>query len=281
MTIVTINYNDYDSTSTFINNIQDFKSIDHIVIVDNASTDDSLKRLILLENKKIKVLSSEVNGGYGYGNNLGINYAMKEYHEKYVIISNPDVIFNEEVITCLKEHLISYNNTAVASPVMLNKVGFRERNTAWNMPASGFKYLVANLPILHKFIRGFYLEVGNQPIYADAVAGSFLMVDVEKFMSAGGYDESFFLYCEEDVLGIRLKEKNYHSICCGDCEFIHNHSASINKTYPSMMQKQKMIWNSRKYLLKKYYHFNFFEMMLTNLLEKMSLFILSFRFVFL
>ena len=65
---------------------------------------------------------------------------VKEYHEKYVIISNPDVIFNEEVITCLKEHLISYNNTAVASPVMLNKVGVREPLTI--TPDDGNKYKI-------------------------------------------------------------------------------------------------------------------------------------------
>lgn len=39
--IVILNYNDYQTTKDMIDNIKDYDSIDHIVIVDNKSTDNS------------------------------------------------------------------------------------------------------------------------------------------------------------------------------------------------------------------------------------------------
>ena len=40
-----INYNDYETTKTLIDNIKDYKSIYKIIVVDNNSTDDSYPNL--------------------------------------------------------------------------------------------------------------------------------------------------------------------------------------------------------------------------------------------
>ena len=42
---VIINYNDYENTNKLLNNIKDYKCLNKIVIVDNHSTDNSLKKL--------------------------------------------------------------------------------------------------------------------------------------------------------------------------------------------------------------------------------------------
>ena len=40
-----VNYNDYETTKTLIDNVKNYKCLDKIVIVDNKSTDDSLSKL--------------------------------------------------------------------------------------------------------------------------------------------------------------------------------------------------------------------------------------------
>ena len=58
---VVLNYNDADTTIDMIQHIQNYDIIDHIVVVDNCSTDDSLDRLKMLSDEKIIVLSSNKN----------------------------------------------------------------------------------------------------------------------------------------------------------------------------------------------------------------------------
>ncbi len=53
---------------------------------------------------------------------------------------------------------------------------------------------------------------GRNAAYVGAVHGSMLMVDTEKFLEAGGYDEGVFLYEEEQILGRRMQTAGYRSV---------------------------------------------------------------------
>lgn len=96
--LVVLNYNDYNTIEKFLNNAIHIESIDKLIVVDNCSTDNSFEKLCAFESEKTDVIKTEKNGGYAYGNNFGVKYAMDKYSPKYVFISNPDVEFDTEVI---------------------------------------------------------------------------------------------------------------------------------------------------------------------------------------
>ena len=50
LAMVIINYNDYDTTKKLIDNIKNYKVLDKIIIVDNASTDNSYNKIKKLTN---------------------------------------------------------------------------------------------------------------------------------------------------------------------------------------------------------------------------------------
>ena len=54
--------------------------------MDNKSTDFSFEKLKKFQTEKIRVISSEKNGGYGYGNNIGIKYAKDFLKIRYILI---------------------------------------------------------------------------------------------------------------------------------------------------------------------------------------------------
>ena len=78
--VVVLNYNDAETVEKNISKIRDYSVIDHIVIVDNSSTDNSYDRLKKLCSDRIDVVKTDRNGGYGYGNNFGIKYLIKNYN---------------------------------------------------------------------------------------------------------------------------------------------------------------------------------------------------------
>ena len=77
---VIVNYNDAKTTIALLKQICDYKSLNHIIIVDNCSTDNSYASLKQFETNNIIVLQAEKNKGYGAGNNFGIKYAKDILH---------------------------------------------------------------------------------------------------------------------------------------------------------------------------------------------------------
>ena len=101
--IVILNYNDSENTILMLEDIKKFKNLDAIIVVDNHSTDNSVQKLKAYENKKIKIVVADENRGYGAGNNIGINYLLKNYEIDNIIISNTDIIVKEEVPETVEE----------------------------------------------------------------------------------------------------------------------------------------------------------------------------------
>lgn len=112
-----LNYNDADTVMSLLNRIRGFRCFENIVVVDNASTDNSWQRLKELQDDKIAVIQSEKNGGYGYGNNLGVRYAIQKNEATHVVIVNPDVKFRESTISKMAR-LFSHSEIGIVSPTM-------------------------------------------------------------------------------------------------------------------------------------------------------------------
>lgn len=275
VSFVVLNYNDAQTTINYVNNIQKYEVIEHVVIVDNCSTDDSFEQLSNMASDKVDVVKSDRNGGYGYGNNFGVNFLVKKYNTKYIAISNPDVEVSEETVAGCMDYLIKNPNCAVVAPMMKMKNNKKNYRCAWRIP-SFCQYLFFSLVFLGKFGRKMYYGKNflddSGAANVGCVAGSFLVVDSEKFAKAGMYDENIFLYCEETTLGIRLKKMNFDSALLRDLYFVHHHSTSINKSISSVIRQQKIMWNSREYVLKHYYRSNFFKNIIVNVVKRFALF---------
>ena len=67
----------------------------------------------------------------------------------------------------------------------------------------------------------------------------------------GPFDEETFLFYEEDILAIKLKEKGYKTISLNTEHFIHYESQSIGKAF-SYYKKLKRLYNSKIYYHTKY-----------------------------
>ncbi len=272
ITVCILNYNDYQTTNKLVQELLPYASVDHIVVVDNNSSDDSYFQLRKIESGKVKILRSEKNGGYGYGNNYGILYAQKEYKSKVICVCNPDVSVSEKALNKCCRFVREHNKCIIAAPLMVNKNGEKQRDCAWPIQ-SGVRYLMFSLKILGKYFNDIYPDLleGNTPYKVDCVAGSCLIIDVEKFKEIGMYDENVFLYCEETLIGIKAKLKGYESYILRDEIFQHLHSVSINKTIDNVVKQKQLMWNSRRYLLKNYYNWGEAKMLFAGVVSKLSL----------
>ena len=254
---VILNYNDADTVRGLVNEICGYEALDQIVIVDNASTDDSIEKLESLKTEKIHVLRSEKNGGYGSGNNLGVRYAVEQNGADHILIANPDVKFSEECVKALSGVLSRHEDLAAAAAKM-DDMTYGELNNGWKI--HGFwGELLAMGPISMRLFKkwlnypeSYFKE--KKAVYVDAVHGSMLMVDGKKFLEAGGYDEEIFLYQEETVLAKRMKNCGYRTVLLLNQRYRHEHSVSIKKSFKGQMDRQKLRNTSVLYYMKHYLH---------------------------
>lgn len=269
---VVLNYNDAAQTIEFVQSMLNSHFIDSFVIVDNCSTDDSYNQLIMLQTDRVIVKKTEKNGGYGYGNNFGVNVAKNVTNADYVIISNPDVKFDDETVGKTVDVFFQKSNAAVVSAIQINGYTNKEIfNYAWNIP-SYYDYLYCSLLLLNRLTRKRISVDKSMPAKSvGCVPGAFLVVDVEKFISLGGYDERVFLFCEESMLGYKIQQKGYKTYLLTNNYYYHFHSTSIKKSIPKEISRHKMVLRSREFYINNYLKVSCFKKKLAKFVFSLSM----------
>ncbi len=247
-----VNYNDYENVKKVVNMIEHYKIIDKIVIVDNCSTDDSLKKIKELENDRIIILESDHNGGYGYGINVGAQYLNGISLNAYIIVSNTDIIINSE--DDIRKLLDTFtDNTAVVAPIIKEHAGY---NCGWKVPFP-WQDIILSIPgIYKKYQKKFYYDiknVKNKILEVEAMSGSFFIIKGSILKEVDYFDENLFLYYEENVLAKKLQQIQQKILINGTVEVFHNHSITIDKAHTSV-QKYKILKESQYYFQTKYNH---------------------------
>jgi GT2 family glycosyltransferase len=275
LSVIVLNYNDSMTTSKFVSLISNYSIVEKIIIVDNASQDGSYESLLHLANDKVDVIKSDKNGGYGYGNNIGIKYALNKYATDKIIISNPDVEISENTIIHCLSTFDKHDDCAIVSPMMKNNDESINYKCVWKIPTRN-QYLFFSVALLGRFLSDMYYKPeelcsNNVEKCVDCVAGSFVMIDAEKMLRHGMYDENIFLFCEETVLGLKFNRANMKSFVLLDDYFIHHHAISIDKSISSKLKQRELTWKSRLYVLKTYYKTNFLIAFFDHLVAKVEM----------
>ena len=268
--VVVVNYNNYKEVISYIERVRDMAQVSHIVVVDNCSSNNSFEELSKYSSNKVIVLKSERNGGYGYGNNVGVRYIINNFGFGFIAVTNPDVYFDEDALLACERYLETKgDNIAVVAPRMINIEG-KEEKSAWFIP-NWLSYAAVRLFWGKKFFQIRHIQdFEKEAEYCDCVAGSFLVMNSLAFCKAGLYDERIFLYCEETVLGIKLKNLGYKTVILRDYTFTHAHATTINSNYKKMKQI-KMEWESREYVLKEYFKISFDKVVCVKALKYISI----------
>lgn len=259
--LIIVNYNDGENTIKLARSVEKFKVINKIVVVDNKSTDDSLKKLQEFENRKIHIIESDLNRGYSAAINLGVKYLEEKLKDCYIIVSNSDIEINDE--EQIKKLLTSFNNpnVAVAMPKVyengLVKYGWKLTNANTD--------LLMNIPLISRLYKD---NLKNyEPLYfgysniVDVVYGCFFVIDSIVLKSIGYMDENTFLYYEENILARKLKAVNKISVINKDSEVTHKHNVSIGSSV-SKINKFNIYKKSQLYYEKHYNNANETQMFL-------------------
>ncbi|HAS6329553.1 glycosyltransferase family 2 protein [Vibrio vulnificus] len=164
-----------------------------------------------LESKNINYIDEQYGAGFGHNNNIIYSYCEQKLGMKdgdFFLVLNPDVISTPESIYKLIE-CMERDEAKIASVNLF-------KDDDCKIPDNSIR----KFPCLSDFVKSF-LGFGNDTIIdkgniktsvnVDWAAGSFLMFKAQHYKRLRGFDEGYFMYCEDidicyrsNLLGIPL-----------------------------------------------------------------------------
>jgi GT2 family glycosyltransferase len=178
-----------------------------VIIVDNASPDDSAR--VAAAHEGVRVVPSSSNRGFGGGCNLGAAAGDGEY----VFFVNPDARLEAGCTSRLLRELAAEPSLAAVGPAVLDPAGAYRAVSAGFEPSLrsiiGHYLLAGRLPIVGRWFAPLQLPQSTTERRPDWITGAALLARRAAFESVAGFDESIFLYMEDVDLCRRLRENGW------------------------------------------------------------------------
>jgi GT2 family glycosyltransferase len=265
---VILHYQTLNDTVNCVNSIlSNIKFTDYrIIVVDNGSPNKSGETLkeLFEGNPVVKVIISNKNLGFTSGNNLGFQYAMKEYRPDFIALINNDTILEQpDFINIIKE---KFNETDfdILGPDIYTPEG-KHQSPVFNK--------MSNLRVVKRYIR-FYskilllnylgldyifervkkrfspisrLHVENINVKPDSATeqtgvmlhGSALVFSAKYIYKYDGLYPGPFMYGEEAILDFVAKRDNLVAIYTPEVKIIHMDDSATNSVYRKPLFKRR------------------------------------------
>lgn len=242
--IIILNWNGLKDTIACIDSVSalDYPNFE-IILVDNGSIDDTV-RIIGERNPQVHCIALPRNLGFAGGNNVGIEYALKNGCELIVLLNNdtiiaPDLLhrfvegFTKEpqagilgariYLFDAKDTLDHLGGIWMKKEAKMHLVGLREKDT---------------LPLPEALI----------PL--DYVCGACMIIKRSVFEAIGLLEPRYFLYWEENDFCLRAKRAGFLCFSSPHAHIWHKVSASIVGGRPHAIYfvwRGRLLWIERNY----------------------------------
>jgi GT2 family glycosyltransferase len=202
--IVVVSYNSRDSLRACVEHLA---SVHDVVVADNASTDGCLETVVQLP---VTVVELGANRGFAAGCNAG----WRAGRNPHVLFVNPDAVIDDRSVGALAHVLDTSPEVGAVSPRILE-------------PDGSLAYSQRRFPRLRAtYSRALFLhrlwpraswtdelvrdsEAYERPGSPEWVSGACVLVRRELLEELGGWDDGFFMYCEDKDLCRRLRQRGY------------------------------------------------------------------------
>jgi N-acetylglucosaminyl-diphospho-decaprenol L-rhamnosyltransferase len=233
----------------------------HMVIVDNASGDDSVEYIQDFIEKNsitwVTVIANQRNAGYAAGNNLAIRSIVKKGIDvERIWFLNPDTKVKTKAGTELIKAMNDWN---------LHIVGSRLEDDDGTLQCSHFNFpgIISELSqglrlgVFDKLVKKYLVrtEPSIIPIQTDWLSGASFMVSKTYIEKIGLMDEDYFLYFEEVDFFLQGKRKKMHCWYIPSSRVFHAVGASTGiSDHRKKAPRRPQYWfdSRRRFFLKNY-----------------------------
>lgn len=214
--IIIVNYNGGKQIIKCLSSLAKHDYLKKVILVDNASLDDSLKAINNLF-PRVTVIKNSKNFGFAKGSNIGIRYALSN-KAKNILLLNSDTILSKNDV----EKLVK-NNGDIVGPILK----FRRSNRLyfdlggyidWNIGRS-----------FHKEANSISRINNSNPDY---VSGAVMLIRKKVIDKIGFFDEKYFLYYEDVDYCVRARKADFKIAIDTNTIIHHELSSTLGRKSP-------------------------------------------------
>jgi len=274
LSIIVVSYNTADLTLACLDSvtasIKKHSVQAEVIVVDNASTDESVNRLksYRLQVAGFRLLENKTNVGFGKANNIGL----KKAEGKYILFLNSDTLvdsvnFQELISVMDKDEKIGVLTVRVnLENGSLDQASHRGFPTIWRSFTyfSKLEHLTKYVPLLNRIFGGYHLtHLSHNTMHEiESPSGAFFLTRKSLLDEVGGFDEKFFMYGEDLDLSMRIKNLGYKILFYpeqsithlkGKSGMTHDDNKLKGQTSGHFYDAMKIFYD--KYYMKKYPNF--------------------------
>jgi len=249
VSIILLNYNGAEDTIACLQSLQKISYSNYnIVIVDNASPDGSMDKIKdylqsqLLDytvysspdeamqspkpQLKFMLLQTGHNGGYGYGNNIGIKYAL-QHGADYVLILNNDTVVDPGFLKPMVQMCEDDESIGIVS----GKIYFYDRpEVIW---FNGGRFHPCTGKVEH--VNFNEKNTGQNPPKENTfISGCMWLIPRKVFETVGLINEEYFMYVEDLEFCKRVLNAGYLLKFCEKSHIWHKDGAATKGEYSEL-----------------------------------------------
>ena len=200
--------------------------IEKIIITINIPENISLP-----PNSKIMVIENSIPKGFGANH----NFAFTKCSADFFCPLNPDIkIINNPFPELLS--VLSLENRGLVAPQIRSTSGVHQ--DSWRR----FPTVLNLLMRIFNIQNSSYLLPNDMLIFnVEWTAGMFMLFKAQAFKDVKGFDEDFFLYCEDIDICCRLKREHWDVVACPFTFALHDAQRDSRRKF------RYMVWHIQSY----------------------------------
>jgi GT2 family glycosyltransferase len=211
-----------------------------IIIVDDASTDDSID-FLKRNYPAIRVIKNIENIGFG----PSVNTGLKEANHDLVLLLNNDIRLDKKYFSTSLKYFEDPETFGVMGIIKDELSGAIMEGVKWpRISVSGLNYKDLRMPEIERW---------DYPVFTFYVCGGNAIVDRKKMLELQGFLDIYHPFYMEDVdLSLRAWLSDWKLYFNPEAQCYHKHSATINRHYSmdyvSLISKRNRLILSDLYL---------------------------------
>ena len=253
VSLIIVNYNAGDLLGDCVSSA--VHQVDEVIVVDNASTDDSVEKVeaVFPCDRKLKVVRHRENRGFAAACNVGLETSTG----RYLFFLNPDCVLAPDVVKGLLQTLERYPDVGMVGGLLVNSDGTEQAGgrravpTPWRsfVRAFGLSRFADRWP---KVFFDFHLHkqpLPTHPIEVEAISGACMLIRRAAMRDVGRWDEGYFMHCEDLDLSMTLRHKGWKIMFVPDARIVH-HKGGCSDSRPIFVE-----WHKHRGMMRFYRKF--------------------------
>lgn len=229
VSLIIVNYNASECIVGCV--LSALNQVDEVIVVDNASSDDSLAKLerAFSRDRRLKIVRNRENLGFAAACNIGAQASVGSH----LFFLNPDCVLTADSVKRLLRVLHDDLDVGMVGGLLVNPDGTEQAGgrravpTPWRsfVRASGLSRFADRWPRLFFDFHLHKQPLPSHPIEVEAISGACVLVRRAAMQDVGHWDEGYFLHCEDLDISMTLRGKGWKIMFVPDARIVHDKGA--------------------------------------------------------